>query len=111
MAAEIGGVENQDDGIRLGKIWTHPFENIVSHLLVFRAGMKTVDARKIYKKDFLLTFQLGAAHALLDCDDRKVSHLLMEARQAVEKRGFAAMGRPDNGYDNVAHMGRTRRRN
>ena len=93
MPAEIGRVQNEEHRIGPGDSVNPSREDIVSHLLVFRPRGKTIDAGQVNQVHYARTIDARTANMLLDCYARKVCDFLAQARDPVEERRFAGIGR------------------
>ena len=80
MTAEIGGIENQNDGIGTGNTGAQALEDIVGDLLVFRPRGQTVETGQIDQISLPSVGKLQATCALLDGDAGEVGHFLAKAR-------------------------------
>ena len=95
---QIGGVENQQDGFGPGGILAFPGQNIVGDLLVFGTRIEAIDAGQVDDVDGAAAGELREAGMLFHCDAGEVGDFLAHPGQAIKESGFAAVGRPDEGY-------------
>ena len=109
IAAEIGDVEDENDGVGFGEIGTSAGEDVVRDLFVFGARNKAIDAGQIDQEDFLMALEFGLAHAVFDGDAREIGDLLAQAGEAVEEGRLAGVGRTDDGDDDGPFAGRAGR--
>jgi len=97
IASQVGGVHHADHQIRALLTLGVAIEHIHGHRLVQRTWMQAVGAWQVQQTQGLAGRCHQAAFLALDRHPGIVGHLLMTARQAVEKGGFAAIGVPDQG--------------
>src|SRR5438445_804649 len=102
MAAKIGGIENQQDGVGAGNTRAEALEHVVRDLLVLRARGQAIESGEVDELSMLSVFELDAAGALLDGYAGEVGDFLVQAGEPVEERRFAGIGRADDGDDRVS---------
>jgi len=99
MPAQIGRVQDQQDGIRARRVGAPAGENVPGHLLIFRAGSEAIDAWQVDDMDLAAVRQIHLAGMLFDGNAGKIAHLLAKAGQAIKQGGFAAIGRTYDSHD------------
>ena len=95
LARQVEGIENQQDGVRLGRAGHFAAQHVDGDASVFRVGREGVDAGQIDEGEVFAADAGHESHALLHCDARIVRNLLAKSGKSVEERGFAGVGRPD----------------
>ncbi len=106
LAGEMQGVQNQQHRVGLGSAGHLAAQHIDGDAGIFRVRGERVDAGQVDEGEVVAAYAGHEAHALLDGDAGVVGHLLAQAGQAVEKSGFAGVGRADQ-YDCLEGMRRT----
>ena len=97
VAVQVGGIQNQDDGVGARRAGHVSGQHINRDLLVFGLGRKTVNAREIDKRN-LLPFRVAhVAGVMFDGDAGKIADLLAQTGKPIEKRGLAGIRRADDG--------------
>ncbi len=107
VPVEVVGVEYQNDRIRALGAGHFAVQHIDCDFFIFRFRIETVDAGKIDQRNFLARVQTKASGVVLHGDAGEVPDLLAQSGQAIEERGFARVGRPDDGdslIDRRAHL-------
>ncbi len=102
MAAQIGAIQDQQQGVGLGNAGHVTRQDIARDLLVFRARIQAVDAGQIHQDNVVVVrsaIHFGFAYAMFDGDAREVGDFLAQAGEAIEERRFARVGRADDGDD------------
>ena len=102
VAAEVGAIENQQQGVGLGDAGHGAGQDIAGDLFVFRARVQAVDAGQIDQDHFAVVdaaMHFGFADALFDGDAGEVGYFLAQAGEAIEERRFAGVRRADDGDD------------
>jgi hypothetical protein len=102
LAGEVQGIENQQNGVGLGRAGHFAAQHVDGDARVFRVGSERVDAGQIDEGEVVAADAGHEAHALLDGDAGVVGDLLAQAGEAVEERGLAGVGRADedDGFEN-----------
>ncbi len=97
MAVQVIGVEDEDD--RVGQLGAGhaAVEHIHRDALILRLGIEAVNAGQVNQVDLVAALQTIAAGVVLHGDAGEVANLLAQSGQAVEERGFAGIGRTDDG--------------
>ena len=95
LAGEVEGIEDQDDGVGLGRAGHFAAEHVDGDAGVFRVGGERVDAGQVDEGEVFAADAGHEAHALLDGDAGEVGDLLAQAGEAVEEGGLAGVGRAD----------------
>ncbi len=95
LTGEVQGVENDEDGIGLGRAGHLAAQDVDGDAGVFRVGVEGVDAGEIDEGEVFAADAGHEAHTLLDGDAGEVGYLLAKAGEAIEKSGFAGVGRAD----------------
>ena len=101
VAVQIGGIQNQDDGVRTRCAGHLSGQHIDRDFLVFGLGRETVNARQVDERDLV---PLGIAHVagvMFDGNAGKIADLLAQTGEAVEQRGLAGIGRANDGDRSV----------
>src|ERR1035437_3644453 len=94
MACQIGGIQNQQDGFRLGGAGAGAVKHVVGHLLVFGARVEAVDAGEVHDADGAAIGEFGDSGVLLHRDTGEIGHLLAQSGETIEEGGLAGIGRP-----------------
>ena len=102
VSAKVGAIQNQQQCVGLGDAGHGSGQDIVGHLLVFRARTQAVNAGQVDQDHFAVMrsfgfVHLGLADALFDGDTGEVRYLLAQAGEAIEERRLAGVGRADDG--------------
>ena len=105
VAVQIGGIDDQQDGVRRRQVRHLAQQHASSHALVLRPGREAVDARQIHQGDLPAILHPDLAQALFYRYSRIVGHLLPEPGEAVEERGFSAIGSSNHGDQGEAARG------
>ncbi len=95
LAGEVQGIEHQQDSVGLGRAGHFALEHVDGDARVLRVGTERVDAGQIDEGEVVAAHAGHQAHALLDGDAGVVGDLLAQAGEAIEKSGFAGVGRAD----------------
>ena len=98
MAVQVIGVEDENDGVGQLRAGHAAVEHIHRDALILRLGIETVNAGQVNQVDLVAALQTIAAGMVLHGDAGEVADLLAQSRQAVEERGFAGIGRTDDGH-------------
>jgi hypothetical protein len=93
LTLQIGRVQNEKNSVRTGYARHPPCQNIAGDLLILRTRNQAVDSGKIDQVDFPGAFQGRTTDVLLHRDPGKVRDLLTKTCKAIEKSGFATVGR------------------
>ena len=104
LARQVQGIENQQNGVGLGRAGHLALEHVDGDARIFRVGSERVDAGKIDEREVVAAHAGHEAHALLDGDAGIVGDLLAQAGEPIEERGLAGVGRSDE--DNGAEIPR-----
>ena len=99
VPAEVRDVEDEEDRVGLRDARHPPHQDVVRDLLVLRARREAVDAREVDDVELGRVLDLQLAEVLLDRDAGEVRDLLAQARETVEERRLAGVGRADDRHD------------
>ena len=108
MTRQVGRIEDQQYGIRLGQILHLAEQNVVGDALVFGAGFQAIDAGEIDGENFAAALHLDLAHAMFHRHAGEVRYFLAQAGEPVEQGRFAGVGRSDDRHDVAARIDRQR---
>ena len=97
LAVEVHAVEYEQDGIRRGHARHVALQHVDRNARVLGVGRERVDAGEVDEREVRAAEALHRAGVVLDRDARVVRNLLPHTGQAIEERGLAAVGRPDEG--------------
>ena len=81
---QVGGIEQQQDGVGFGRIRALPLEHIVRHLLVFRSRREAVDAGQVDNGDLAAIGELRHAGVLLHGDAGEIGYLLAQSGEFIK---------------------------
>ncbi len=95
LAGEVQRIENQQNGVGLGRAGHFAAEHVDGDAGVFGVGRERVDAGQVDEGEVVAADAGHEAHALLDGDAGIVGDLLAQAGEAIEERGLAGVGRSD----------------
>ena len=79
MAAEVRGIQDQEDRVGLPQPVHLAAQNIERYPLIFRTGRQAVDARQVHQFHIVMAFHLGLAKTMFDSHAREVRHALAQA--------------------------------
>jgi hypothetical protein len=97
VSMQISSIEDEDDGVGLADAGFGAGEDVAGDLFVLGAGLHAVNAGEIDEEDFAAGGGAGFPDVVFDGDAGEVGYLLTEAGEAVKERGFAGVGRADEG--------------
>jgi hypothetical protein len=95
LSREVKGIEDQDDGVGLGRAGHFAAQHIDGYTGVVRIWSEGVDAWQVDEGEVFASDAGHEAHALLDGDPGVVGDFLAQTGQTVEKGGLARVGRTD----------------
>ncbi len=106
VTGEIGGIQHQQHRVRTRQAGHLAQQHVMGDAFVFGARIEAIDAGKVDGVDLAVTANADLSQVMLDGDAGEIRHFLAESGEPVKERGFARVGRADEG-DNVAGCIRT----
>ena len=104
LAGEVQGIEDEEDSVGLGRAGHFAPEHVDGDAGILREGGEGVEAGEVDEGEVVAAYAGHQAHALLDGDAGVVGDLLAQAGEAIEKSGFAGVGRADE-HDGMQRSG------
>src|SRR6185312_5025218 len=89
VAAEVVGVQHQDDSIRTSAAGHVAEQYIDRYFFIFRLGIETVDAGQIDEGNLVAGAVVNVSGMVLNRNAGKVSNLLAKPGEAIEESRFA----------------------